>query len=572
MDLIEKFIDGRTDFSSYDDFHQHCKLKLPEHFNFATDVVDYYAEKTPEKIALVWCNDDGLEKIFTFSQLANESIKAAGFLSNKGITAGDVVMLSLHRRYEYWIFILALHRLGAIALPVPSQLLKDDLEYRIKTSKTKMIVAVPHDDSINQIEQAAGPETILVAVNFCKDKWINFSLNDSDLCGGAAEAMGMSGGAAAYGAESFPEPQISPASPMIIYFTSGTAGEPKMVVHDYLYPLSHVITAKYWQCVVPDGLHFSVAETGWAKASWGKIYGQWIAGSAVFVYDRQTFSPERILEKVSKYKVTTFCANPTVYRYLLNHDFSDYDLSSVKHCCSAGEALPSDVAKTFKEKTGLTIYEGYGQSETSLITANFCFDEMPAAMGKASPMYDIQLIDDAGKNCPVDEPGEIVLSLKNGHPAGLFTGYYKDEKLTAQVFKDGLYHTGDIAVKDKDGNFHFKGRKDDIIKSSGFRISPYEVENVLNRHPAVFECAVAGEKDETRGQIVVAFVVPALGYTPSKNLEHELISFMHKNTALYKCPRKIEFVKELSKTYNGKISRRKGMSENDGLNKDDKSE
>ena len=549
MDLIEKFIEGKTEFSSYDDFHQNCRLKLPEHFNFATDVVDYYAKEAPQKIALVWCNDEGLEKIFTFCQLAAESKKAAGFLSKQGIKASDVVMLSLHRRYEYWIFIIALHRLGAIALPVPSQLLKDDLKYRINASKTKMIVAVPDDDSINQIEQAAGEGTLLVSINFSKENWIDYSSFIFDLS--------LAEGDVASNALSYPDPQISTASPMIIYFTSGTAGEPKMVIHDYLYPLSHIITAKYWQCVVPDGLHFSVAETGWAKASWGKIYGQWIAGSAVFVYDRQTFNPERILEKICKYKITTLCANPTIYRYLLSHDYSGDDLSCLKHCCSAGEALPLDVAETFKEKTGLTIYEGYGQSESALITANFCFDETSVAMGKPSPLYDIQLIDDAGNNCLVDEPGEIVLSLKKGHSAGLFAGYYKDEKLTAQVFKDGVYHTGDIATKDKDGYFHFVGRKDDIIKSSGFRISPYEVENVLNRHPAVFECAVAGEKDETRGQIVVAFIVPASGYEPSKNLEHELISFMRKNTALYKCPRKIEFVKELSKTYNGKIIHRK---------------
>ena len=545
MDLIERFLEGRTDFSSYDDFHQNCRIKLPVHFNFATDVVDFYAQNNPEKIALVWCNDEGKEKSFTFGELSKESIKAAVFLSQHGIKAGDVVMLSLHRRYEYWFFILALHRLGAIALPVPSQLLKDDLKYRIKTSKTKMIVAFPHDDSINQLEQAVGPDTLLVSVDFTRDKWIDFSSYNNDT-------------------QDYPSADISVNSPMLIYFTSGTAGEPKMVVHDYLYPLSHIITAKYWQCVVPDGLHFSVAETGWAKASWGKIYGQWIAGSAVFVYDRQSFSPERILEKISQYKVTTFCANPTVYRYMLNLDFDNYDLSSLKHCCSAGEALPADVLQSFKEKTGLTIYEGYGQSETSLITGNFCFEQESFAMGKASPMYDLQIINEDGRECAQNESGEIVINLKNGHPLGLFSGYYQDDKLSALVFKDGLYHTGDIAYKDESDCYHFQGRKDDIIKSSGFRISPFEVENVLNKHPAVMECAVTGEKDENRGQIVIAFVVPAQGYEPSKNLEHELISFMHKNTALYKCPRKIEFVKELSKTYNGKIIRRENAGNNRG--------
>ena len=459
-------------------------------------------------------------------------------------------MLSLHRRYEYWFFIIALHRIGAVALPVASQLLKDDLEYRIKTSNTKMIIAAPHADSINQLEQACRKNTILVSVDFTKDGWIDYSsinISQSEYEKRLAEISDS-------------VDSISGESPMLIYFTSGTAGNPKMVVHNYLYPLAHIITAKYWQRVVPDGLHLSIAETGWAKSSWGKIYGQWIAGSAVFVYDRQTFSPEQILEKIAKYKVTTFCANPTVYRYLINLDFSNYDLSSLKHCCCAGESLFPDIYETFYHKTGLRIHEGYGQSETALLTANF-YSASEGSMGKPSPLYDVKILDENGAECSCGQSGEVVLNLKQGHPIGLFSEYFNETELTQNAFKNDCYHTGDIAYKDNDGNFYFQGRKDDIIKSSGFRISPYEVESVLNRHPAVMESSVTGEKDEIRGQIVAAMVVVAQGYEPSKNLEHEILSFMHKNTAQYKCPRKITFVKELPKTYNGKVIRQKQSEE-----------
>ena len=552
MDLIESFLEGKTEFSCYDDFYKNFHLKLPEHFNFATDVVDYYATNQPDKTALVWCNDEGEERIFTFSQISEESLKAAAFLSGCGIKAGDVVMLLLHRRFEYWFFVLALHRLGAVALPVPSQLLKDDLEYRIKAAGVKLVVACSQDDCVNQLEMAVGESATLVSVDFKKDGWIKYS----------APATATITEAAA---------TVTPASPMLMYFTSGTSSAPKMVVHNYYYPLSHIITAKYWQCVVPDGLHFTIAETGWAKASWGKLYGQWLVGSAVFVYDRQNFNPERILEKISKYKVTTFCANPTVYRYLINQtvNFDSYDLSSLKHCCSAGESLPQDVSDGFYKKTGLRIYEGYGQSETALLTANFCFDPAENSMGKPSPLYDLHIIDEAGKECSEGQAGEVVLNLKHGQPVGLFSEYFDDKVLTAAAFKGESYHTGDIAVREKDGRLYFKGRRDDIIKSSGFRISPFEVESVLCRHPAVLECAVTGEKDETRGQIVTAIVVPAQGYEPSVNLEHELISFMHKKTALYKCPRKIVFVKELPKTYNGKTIRNKGIKNNSGNENDD---
>lgn len=545
MDLLDKYLQGKSHFSSYDDFCKNFKLSLPKNFNFARDVVDFYAENAPDQIALVWCNDENEEKILTFGQLARESLKAAAFLSAQGIKEGDVVVLSLHRRYEYWIFIIALHRLAALVLPLPSQLVKEELVFRLKESKARMIIAAPFEDSVEQLELAAKKQEItLVSVAFAKEPWIDYS---------KAVAAGFPEPVLSAGNTLSALPVDSASCPMLLYFTSGTRGNPKMVLHNYLYPLSHIITAKYWQCVQDGGLHFSIAETGWAKASWGKIYGQWLAGSAVFVYDRQNFNPERILEKMAKYKVTSFCANPTVYRYLLNVDFSAYDLSALKHCTSAGEALSLELSEQFYKKNGLKIYQGYGQSETALLAAEFCFENKEEqeekgqlSMGKASPLYDLQL---------EKATGEIVINLNAAYPPGLLMGYYKDKKLTEEVFCDSLYHTGDLAWQANDGSLYFIGRKDDMIKSSGFRISPYEVENVLIRHPAVFECAVTGEKDEIRGQIVTALVRLAPGYEASKNMERELISYMHKNIARYKSPRKIEFVKELPKTYNGKILR-----------------
>ena len=518
MELTNRFVEGKTDFSSYDDFAKNFKPKFPEDFNFAKDVVDYYAENNPEKQALLWCDDEGGEESFNFLQLSEQSKRLANGISKLGIKKGDVVMLVLHRRYEYWFFILALNRIGAVALPVPAQMLKNDLQYRISESNVKMIAA-SSSSFVNQIEEVVqkNNSTILVSVNFKRDGWIEYESLKNTSSGQDFSQTVFCGG----------------KDPMIMYYTSGTTGEPKLVLHNCLYPLYHIITAKYWQCVIPEGLHYSVAETGWAKTSWGKMYGQWIAGSAVFVYDRQSFNPHSMLEKISKYKVTTFCAPPTIYRYLVECDLQKYDLSSLKHCCSAGDALDPHILNSFYEKTGLYIYEGYGQTETALLAANFSFAKnpqlpLPNSIGKFSPVYDIKILDENGRACDYEEQGEIVVDS---------------------------HHTGDLAYTAKNGFVYFAGRKDNIIKSSGFRISPLEVEKTLLLYPAVLECVVVGEADEKRGKIIKAYVVLKDEFSPSKTLELELLDFMRTQTALYKCPRKIEFVKSLPKTYNGKIKR-----------------
>lgn len=524
MNLLQTFL-VKTQFSTYEDFEKNFKLKLPDNFNFAFDVVDLYAKKSPSQRALVWCNDAGESKEFTFKELSDLSKLAADFLIQKGIGTGDVVMLSLHRRYEYWIFILALHRLGSLAFPVSSQLTSADIAQRSTLGKVRLF--------INQ--------------DFLKEEWEPYLQSHPDFQKSIPD---------------LPRPKVSVNAPMLLYYTSGTEGEPKPVIHNWLYPLAHIITAKYWQKTYEGGLHYSVAETGWAKASWGKIYGQWICGAAVFVYDRQGFNPQSILQKISDYGVNTFCAPPVIYRYLVEQDFSKYNLQNLKHCCSAGEALDSSLAQKFFEKSGLKIFEGYGQTESALLCANFDFDENSSApskaclssLGKPSPLYKISLVDSKGKKCGPKQNGEIVIDLSKNHPVGLFTNC----NLPAD---SKLYHTGDLAYYDSDGYFYFIGRKDDIIKSAGFRISPHEVEAVINRHPAVLESAVYSRADAKRGQIVIACIVLKDGFTADKKLEQELSDFIRQNTALYKCPRKIEFVKELAKTYNGKIFRGKKSQE-----------
>ena len=540
MNLASRFIDSKIQFSSYDEFHKGFRLKIPRDFNFVRDVVDVYAQQAPNKTALIWCDDEGNEKTFTFKELSRQIRALAASLALKGIKKGNVVMLALHRRYEYWLFVLALNILGAVVLPVPSQLHAYDFKHRIQASDAKMVVAAPFQDCINQLEKAAAQIPVeLVSVNFEKEGWTSYK---------ALKALVNTGG------ENNPLPDFdfpSPEAPMIMYYTSGTTDKPKLVVHDGFYPLSHIITAKYWQCVKEDGLHYSAAETGWAKASWGKLYGQWIMGCAVFVYDRQSFNPEALLEKIQKYRVTSFCATPTLYRYLLNADFSKYDLSSLEHCTCAGEALSENIYKGFLEKTGLRIYEGYGQTETSLLAANFCFsgsreaEDTCGSMGRFSPLYDLVLLDENDKECEPGVCGEIAIKLGKSSAVGLMQAGFNSE----------YYRTGDLAVKDNDGRLWFSGRNDNIIKSSGFRISPLEIESVLQKHPCVSECLVYGENDEQRGQVVKALVVPAHGCSTGTALEQELMNFMHKETALYKCPRKIEFVKSLPKTYNGKIRR-----------------
>lgn len=525
------------------------KIKTPEHFNFAFDVVDRFATEEPKKIALVWCNDKKDEKILTFGQMAKNVNKTANVLKSLGIKKGDSVMLILRRRYEFWYMLLALHKIGAIAVPATVQLLTSDIVYRIEKAHIKMIVALNDEQVVEHIETAleefsTKPENLeknpqLLLANGNKEGWIDFE-NQFEK---ASETF-----ADVRCAENF--------DTSILYFTSGTSGYPKMVTHNFFYPLGHIVTAKCWQNVKENGLHLSLAETGWAKALWGKIYGQWLCGCGVFVYDMETFIPKKVLEHLQNYKVTSFCAPPTAYRYLLREDFSHYDLSSLTQCTTAGEALTQDIFDTFKKQTGITLREGYGQTELTLTSGNFPWVEVRVgSMGVASPNYDVDVIRPDGTSCNPDEVGEIIVRIDKSKPLGMFSGYYEDEEKTRQAFSDGIYHTGDSGRKDQDGYFWFEGRTDDMIKSSGFRISPFEVESVLLNHPAVFECAVTGIKDDRRGQIVKATIVVKEGFKPCRDLAREIKLFAKKNTANYKTPRLIEFVDELPKTHSGKIRR-----------------
>lgn len=545
MNLCADYIEGKTAYTNYEELKKHFKIKLPSNFNFAYDIVDRYATETPEKRALVWCNDEGEEHIFTFKELSVLSQRTALFLQSKGVKKGDTIMLILRRRYEFWIFILALHRIGAIAVPATNQLLEGDLVYRNKAADIKMIVSFDDPDIQGEIEKSLRASTSvkhLVTVGKEREGWISFYKEFESFKG------------------DFPRPTGADATTnddtMLLYFTSGTSGYPKMVQHNFLYPLGHIVTAKYWQNVVDDGLHLTIAETGWAKAVWGKIYGQWIAGSAVFAYDMVSFKPDLLLTKMAHYKVTTFCAPPTVYRYLIRQDLSKYDLTSLVHCATAGEALNAEVYNKFHAQTGIKMTEGYGQTESTVIVGNFPgMEPKPGSMGKPAPGYDVDIISEDGKKCASGETGEIVIHLDKGHPLGLFAGYYRDETRTEEIFANGLYHTKDTAYYDTDGYIWFVGRNDDIIKSSGYRISPFEVESVLQEHPSVLECAVTGIEDKHRGQLVKATIVLTSGHKPSVELEHELQEFVKEHTASYKCPRLIEFVEELPKTISGKIRR-----------------
>ncbi len=543
--LYGDFLVENRDFKDYADLKKNCRLKAPENFNFSYDIIDRYAKECPEKRALVWCDDNGGEKTFTFADISVESKRAAYFLSAAGIKKGDAVMLILRRRYEFWILMPALHRIGAIVVPATDQLLQKDIEYRTNAAEIKMIISYENPIIQSEIEKAMpASKTVktLVTVGSERKGWVNFH-TEYEKC--TAE---------------FPRPVGEAATnnedPMLMYFTSGTSGYPKMVLHNFVYPIGHIITAKYWHGVVDDGLHLTVAETGWAKATWGKLYGQWICGTAIFVYDMTSFKPDKMLQKISQYGVTTFCAPPTVYRYLIRQDLSKYDLSSVVRCTTAGEALNGEVYNKFHQFTGQKIFEGYGQSESAIIAGNFLNEPVkPGSMGKASPAYEVEIVDPNGKPVATGEVGELVIHVDREYSFGLLTGYYRDVALTADAFDGGVYHTGDTVYQDEDNYIWFVGRKDDIIKSSGYRISPFEVESVLQQHPSVMECAVTGVEDAKRGQAVKATIVLSPGFEASHELEIELFDFVKHETALYKCPRIIEFVKELPKTISGKIRR-----------------
>ncbi|MBR2210123.1 MAG: AMP-binding protein [Fibrobacter sp.] len=543
--ILNKFL-SRTEYSSYEDLYKNFKISIPENFNFAYDVVDEYAKEEPKREALVWCDDEDESHIFTFKDLSLASQRTANFLVEQGIVKGDRVMLILRRRYEFWFFLLALHRIGAIAIPATNMLAAEDLEYRFKAADVKMVVTYDEPALQKEVDKAKAKspsvEKLVTVGQTARQNWVSF-YDDYEIF-----------------PAHFPRPEGDAATHnddiMVVYFTSGTSSNPKMVAHTFTYPLGHIVTAKYWQHVVDGGRHLTVAETGWAKALWGKIYGQWIAGSAVFTYDMKVFIPGKLLEKMAEYKVTTFCAPPTVYRYILHHGLSKYDLSSLKYCTTAGEALNLDIYNQFFEQTGIRLQEGYGQTELTLTTGNFGWNTpKPGSIGKPSPGYRMEIVNAEGEPCGVDEVGELIIQIDQGKPFGMFGGYYRDEERTEKVFAGGVYHTGDTATRDKDGYFWFVGRTDDLIKSSGYRISPFEVEEVLHKHPAVLEVAVTGIEDKDRGQAVKATIVLQKGYEASKELSKEIQLFAKKIAASYKSPRIIDFVTELPKTISGKIRR-----------------
>ncbi|NLP13863.1 MAG: AMP-binding protein [Clostridium sp.] len=542
--MLEKFL-SKVDFDSYEDFIDNFKINVPDNFNFAYDVVDEIAAKTPDKIAIVWCDENGNEATFTFGQLKEYSNKAANFFKRVGVKKGDPVMLILKRRYEFWFAVLALHKIGAVAIPATHLLTAKDIIYRNNAADIKMIFSIAEDEVIKHIEDSLEKSPtvkVKALINSEKDGWYNFN---SEIEKESSQFERPTG-------ENAPTNE----SMMLLYFTSGTTGMPKMVAHDFTYPLGHINTAKYWQNVIDHGLHLTVADTGWAKAVWGKIYGQWLSGCAVFVYDYEKFVPHELLDVICKYGVTSFCAPPTIYRFFIKEDLTKYDFSKLKHCAVAGEPLNPEVYNQFYKATGLKLMEGYGQTELTVTLGTFPWMEpKPGSMGKPAPGYDIDLLDENGNSCEVGEEGQIVIRTNKRKPAGMFIGYYRDQELTNKVWHDGIYYTGDMAWRDEDGYYWFVGRADDVIKSSGYRIGPFEVESALLEHPAVLECAITAVPDPIRGQVVKATVVLTKNYTPGDDLVKELQNHVKTVTAPYKYPRIIEFVKELPKTISGKIRR-----------------
>lgn len=549
----------RTEFDSYEDFKANYKVNIPEDFNFGFDVVDAWAEADKNKKALVWCNDHGEEKTFTFSDISRLSNKTANYFRSLGIKKGDVVMMILRRRWEYWICATALHKVGAVLIPGSLQLTKKDIVYRGNSAEVKAIICVNDDFVINQVEASEKEIPTLenkIVVGEPRDGWRFFEDEIEPFSDKFARPTG--------------DQATNWNDIMLVYFTSGTTGMPKMVQHNFAHPLGHIVTAKYWQMVQENKLHMSVSDSGWAKFGWGKIYGQWICGAIVFAYDMDKFIPAKLLEVISKYKITTFCAPPTMYRFMLQEDLKKYDLSSIQRCCTAGEPLNPEVIKKWQEYTGHFIYEGFGQSEGSVLLANFqWFEPRLGSTGKPSPIYDIHLVDKDGNDVKTGEEGSIVvMDVKNHPPVGLFTGYYKNPEMTEEKLLGKFYNTDDMASCDEDGYYCFIGRDDDVIKCSGYRIGPFEVESALLEHPSVVECAITGVPDPIRGQVVKATVVLAAGYTPSEELKKEIQNHVKRVTAPYKYPRVIEFVDELPKTLGGKIKRGQiRKSDEDAANK-----
>ncbi len=515
-----------------------------DQFNFAFDVVDALGRSKPEKLAMLHISEDMTERRFTFQDMKKESARAANYFKSLGIKRGDRVMLVLKRHYQYWFAVLGLHKLGAVAIPATNQLLEKDFTYRFQAGNVSAILCTADGSVADAVDEAAAK---------C------LGLKHKILVGGKREGWHDFNEEYVIFSSHFARAEDAPcgSDPMLMFFTSGTSGYPKLTAHNYKYPLGHFITAKYWHRVNPDGLHLTISDTGWAKSSWGKIYGQWLCEAGIFVYDFDRFDGEKILPMFAKYNITTFCAPPTMYRMLIKQDLSKYDLSSIQHASTAGEALNPEVFRQFEISTGLKIMEGFGQSESTLIIGNLAGDSHKfGAMGKPVPLYKVKLLSANGEEVESGETGEICIDISQGLPCGLAYCYEGNEEITAETWRDGFYHTGDLAWKDEDGFFWYVGRVDDVIKSSGYRIGPFEIENVIMELPYVLECGVSAAPDEVRGQVVKASIVLVKGYEGTDALRKEIQDYVKRRTAPYKYPRIVEFKESLPKTVSGKIIRK----------------
>lgn len=518
---------------------KHLDIDCPDDFNFGYDIVDDIAVNDPQRLAMVWEHENGECRKFTFADIKRLSDKTCNYLSSKGIGKGDFVMLVLKHSYQFWFICVALHKMGAIAVPATFMLKPHDIEYRIDAAGLKAAIVTDDDDIVESFEGAGNIDKLACRfiVNGHRDGWLDFD-REMEECSEVWERV-----------------PTKSTDRFLMYFTSGTSGNPKMAVHDYSYPLGHILLAKHWQQVEPDGLHWTVADTGWAKNAWGKFYGQWIMEAAVFVYEYDRFEPHHIMNMIEKHRVSTFCCPPTMFRLYLNAGIEGHDLSSLKNCCIAGEPLSPDTFNTWYKATGLKLMEAFGQTESSVIVGTLRgMTPKPGSMGKPSPQFRVELLDKEGNPVRPGEEGEICVSISPRVP-GIFVEYYRDEKKTNETLRDGWHHTGDVAWKDEDGYFWYLGRNDDIIKSSGYRISPFEIESVLVEHPAVLEVAVTGVPDPIRGQLVKATIILREAYQPTDELKKELQQFAKSRTAPYKYPRVIEFVDAIPKSISGKVRR-----------------
>ena len=540
MELLEKYV-SKIEYDSYEDFAANFALKIPDKFDFARDIVDGWAQAEPEKLALLYCDDNGFERRFTFTDISDLSKRAAAYFLSLGIRAGDRVLTLLRRRYEYWICAVALHRIGAVVVPVSIQMETKDLVYRLNKSNAKMILAINDEFVLRQIGGIGDKCPSLREIALISDTPVEKPFRDFD-----REFVACDPYEGACNLDNEDE--------FVIYFTSGTSGFPKMAVHNRTYPLGHIITAKYMQCVRNNGLHITQADSGWAKFGWGNIYGQWISGTAILAYDPIRFDAKRMMATLEKYRPTTMCVPPTIYRFLLRDGLEKKHVESIQWFTTAGEPLAGEINEDFHDRFGHYIHEGYGQSEGTPITCTWQWIKVrPASMGKPSPLYDVCIVDADGNNLPQGERGEVVMRI-HGFQVGLLSHYVDDNGIIDPV-QDGIYHTGDVAYQDENGYYWYVGRNDDVIKSSGYRIGPFEIESILNTHPAVHECAIIGLPDPMRGQVVCAVIALRDGYSPSDELTLELQKYVKSNTAPYKYPRIIRYVDALPKTTSGKIIR-----------------